>query len=323
LKVSVVIPVRNDARIGRCVDSVLAASAGLEEVDLEVMVVDNGSELALPLGLSRDSARVNVVNEPMVGPFKARNLGIDTAMGDVIFFTDAPCVVHRDWLSQGLQALSEANAHIVQGYAGSLGTASLDRFIQARYESRFQGLSPGAPVECDTRNLVVQRKVFDEVRFNDMWRRVGDTEFGLAAEHLGFKVAYWPSLRVKHEHESSLRLFLAKQISHGWGAQRLVRTRPNLQWHSGHAREVAGIASTLGRAPWDRGWTRLLLGLTLVGGGALEARLRARAARLEMQAATALDKLSILTGHLLYEAGADEPWPDQVLRKHIRWRPAA
>jgi hypothetical protein len=224
----------------------------------------------------------------------------------VLFFTDAPCVVQADWLERGLEALERTGADIVQGYSGSLGGAPLDRFIQARYESRFRGVRPGAPVECDTRNLAVRRTVFERLRFNDNYRRVGDTEFGLVAESLGLRVAYWPAMRIQHEHDSDVRLFLAKQVSHGWGAQRLVREHPELRWHGGHARD-AGRVATLARLPGARPLVNLLVSALLASSGQMQWQLERSISGPGAIPSILLDKLAFLAGHLLYETGAPEP----------------
>jgi hypothetical protein len=210
-------------------------------------------------------------------------------------------------------------ADIVQGFTGSVGDTPVDLYVQRCYEPRFLGAAPGDAVECDTRNMAARRAVFETLQFNEKFRRVSDTEFGLVAESRGFKIAYWPAMRIDHQHDGQLSLYLAKQVSHGWGAQRLVREMPHLRWHSGRPHEAARVAKTLVRLPGSRTWPRWLMSLTLAAGSVLDRRMKAPAGRLGLLAATALDKVSILLGHVLYEAGANEPWPDQVMRGQLRW----
>ncbi|MPZ48597.1 MAG: glycosyltransferase [Dehalococcoidia bacterium] len=320
MQLSVIIPVRDDARISRCVASVCAAAANLDKGKTQVIVVNNGSGPELAPVLAGLPPSVEVLTEPIIGPFAARNRGLERATGAIVLFTDAACIVAPDWLTQAINGFAANDAtDILQGYSGSMGRSSLDRFIQSRYDSRFRGQAPGMPVECDTRNLAVRRSVFDRMRFNDRWRRVGDTEFGLVAEQMGHRVAFWPALRVVREHDAGLCLFLAKQVSHGWGAQRLVRQMPDLRWHSGHPREIAGLASTLAKAPGSRLALSGGLSLILTAGGLLAGRLRASPNRLDLASATLLDKLAVLLGHFLYEAGADEPWPADILAQRLHW----
>jgi glycosyltransferase involved in cell wall biosynthesis len=298
--------VRNDERVFRCVESVRAAGDALPEADLQIIVVDNDSTSDFLRCLTSLPPEVEVAVEPAIGPFKARNRGVAAATGDAIFLTDAPCVVHSDWLQRGLEGLDQTGADILQGFSGSLAQGRLDQFIQSRYEARFRRVSAGAGVECDTRNLAVKRHVFDRLRFNDRYRRVGDTEFGLVAESLGFRVAYWPAMRVEHEHDTDARIFLAKQVSHGWGAQRLVRELPEARWHGGHARDVGRLAK-LARLPGAGMAVNLLIRGILASSGTLQRRLYAQSTGVTTLPSVVVDKLAFLAGHLLYETGAPEP----------------
>ena len=132
-------------------------------------------------------------------------------------FTDADCVPDPDWVAQCLLALSETGADVIQGFSGTVAAPrSTGDLIQGRYGARFRALRAGDAAECDTRNMAVRRKVFEQLTFNPDYHRVGDTEFGLVAEEMGFTVAYAPEMRVSHDHDDSLDTFVAKQISHGW-----------------------------------------------------------------------------------------------------------
>jgi glycosyltransferase involved in cell wall biosynthesis len=99
--VSVVIPVRNGIRhLRETVGSVLE-----QRVDVEVIVVDNGScdgsrALAASFG-----APVCVVDEPRPGAAHARNLGVSLARGEYLAFLDADDVWMPGKLSRQLREL--------------------------------------------------------------------------------------------------------------------------------------------------------------------------------------------------------------------------
>ena len=93
--ISVVIPARNaEDIIANCLKS-------LEELDypkdrFEVLVVD---------GLSTDRTReiaknhgATVVENPGLRVVSARNTGFEAAQGELIAFSDADCVMDRNWL---------------------------------------------------------------------------------------------------------------------------------------------------------------------------------------------------------------------------------
>lgn len=316
LRVSVIIPVKDDQRLFACLESVLALRE--EAAAFEVIVVDNGSQPAFRACLAELPPFVLVADEPRPGAYAARNRALELATGDVLFFTDADCLVKPGWIARALGHVNRG-ADVVQGYSGSVGTSRLDRLVQTRYEAHLRSLRHGAPTECDTRNLAVRRAVFARLRFNDRYRRVGDTEIGLLAEAQGATVAYCPAMRVGHAHEPDLRLFLAKQICHGWGAQRLMREHPEVRWHGGHLRLVARVSASARRLPQQRRVAQVLAGGAISLGGHLEGSADRLPLAVSALALGALDKLAALSGHLLFEAGQPEPSPSSLLgRQHPR-----
>ncbi len=311
-----ILPVKDDSRVFACIESILGCEGGPAA---EIIVVDNGSRDGLAGQIAGRFPGITVLAEPEPGAYAARNAGIRHATGDALFFTDADCVVDRRWIAEGLRALAETGADIVQGHSGSIGTARNDCLIQGRYAAQFRRLRPGAPTECDTRNLAVGSAVFAHLHFNDRYRRVGDTEFGLVAEQLGYRVAYWPAMRVDHAHEAELATFVAKQACHGWGAQRLIREHPGISWHGGHLRAVARASRWTRRLPGHRRAGCWLARGSVWVAGALDRRGRRIPLKIGLALMAALDKSAALGGHLLYEAGTPEPAPSQLIgRPHPR-----
>ncbi|PZE63570.1 glycosyltransferase family 2 protein [Curtobacterium sp. MCBD17_021] len=108
--VSVVIPVRNDARhLRRCLHALAAQTHPADEL----VVVDNGS--------SDDSAEVAraagavVRNEPARGIARAASLGYDTARGDVIVRLDADSVPPPEWIATAVDLLVDPGVVAVTG----------------------------------------------------------------------------------------------------------------------------------------------------------------------------------------------------------------
>lgn len=313
--VSVIIPVLDDRRLAEAVDSVLACAGEAERPEL--IVVDNGSstEFAGWLeGMLKDRARLVTVPEP--GVYSARNAGIEAAGGEFVFFTDADCVVRQGWIAAGLAAFGEG-ADIVQGYSGSVGTSRLQRLIQRRYEAHLRKLRPGEPTECDTRNLAVRRSVFETIRFDVRFRRVGDTQFGLQAEEAGFRVAYAPAMRVDHAHEEDLRLFAAKQVCHGWGAQRLMQEDPGVAWHGGHLKTVARVSHWMAPRRGTGLLAKAFARAAIVNAGLLQRSVERVPGDIAFWWLTGIDKLAALGGHLSYRPDAPEPSPSGLLGRKL------
>ncbi len=100
--VSVIIPVRNDARrLAVCLDSLSRQDYPLDRC--EVIVVDNGSSDASAEIAAESKAIVLVHPQLRVGAL--RNRGVAAARGSVLAFVDADHELPRDWLNRGIDVL--------------------------------------------------------------------------------------------------------------------------------------------------------------------------------------------------------------------------
>jgi hypothetical protein len=159
--------------------------------------------------------------------------------------------------------------------------------------------------------------VLDRVRFEERYRRAGDTELGLRAEAMGFRVALAPGMRVDHQHDVAFDVFVAKQVCHGWGAARLMDDYPGLPWHGGHLRVTSKWLPRFRRVPLVARSGPLLARLAIAGARLLD-RVGPRVPfRLGVLALGALDKTAGLAGHLMYRRGGEEPSPSDLLGRSL------
>lgn len=105
MRVSVVIPVKNDAALLlRCLDALASQTVATAEV----VVVDNGS--------TDDSARVAalygavIIDHPTGTIPAAAAAGLDAATGDILARLDADCVPPRDWVERIIAAMGDSDA---------------------------------------------------------------------------------------------------------------------------------------------------------------------------------------------------------------------
>ena len=143
-EVSVVIPTRNRwPHLTRALRSVLAQ----EDVDLEVIVVDDGStdETSARLAEVGDPRLVVVHREPPHGVARARNTGIERARGTWLAFLDDDDL----WAPRKLRAQLDAAAAVGAGFAYS-GVIHLDK---SRQHVAFVGRPP-EPADLERRLLV-------------------------------------------------------------------------------------------------------------------------------------------------------------------------
>jgi hypothetical protein len=275
MRASVIVPVKDDPPIERCVRALLALQA--PPGGLELIVVDNGSAPEFRRGLTGLPATICVLDESMPGPAAARNRGIAAATGEVLFFTDADCVVQPDWVRCGLEGLERTGADILRGASGGIAPNRTAAVIEASFAWRRRWRA-GQAVNVDSKNLAVRRPVFGTVCFNPESMRAEDVEFGRAAARAGFRTAYWPAMRLDHEHEDDVRLFLAKKMAGGWvlertsparrGGVRRMLARPTVLRIAAAAVFTGGVvAVAASRGPGIRAGGSLLRVLTLVALG--------------------------------------------------------
>lgn len=74
----------------------------------EVIIVNNDPEISLGLhDIFPVSYNLQILEEPIPGPYAARNHGIASANGSVIAFTDSDCLPERDWLKNAWNLFSQ------------------------------------------------------------------------------------------------------------------------------------------------------------------------------------------------------------------------
>ena len=114
-EVSVVIPTRN--RFDLLSRHALASALGQEDVEIEVVVIDDGSDDGSAERLAElDDPRVRVVRRPAQGgQARALNAGIDTARGTWLSFLDDDDVWSPRKLRAQLDAADAAGASFVYG----------------------------------------------------------------------------------------------------------------------------------------------------------------------------------------------------------------
>lgn len=197
-RVSVIVPVRDDARLSACLDALEAQTYPPELVD--IIVADNGSTPPVAPYLDHPE-RVSLVHEPRGGSYAARNVAAAAATGEVLAFTDSDCLPEASWIERSVEALGDGAAvvagrvvvfarnprrpHPIEAYELVHG------FPQEVYVSR-----GGASV---TANLITTREVFDAVGpFRDELNSGADIEWSQRANQLGYRTVYSAAAAVRH-----------------------------------------------------------------------------------------------------------------------------
>ncbi len=217
--VSIVIPVFNASEtLGLCLDSIARLSYPASKI--EVIVVDNGSTDESE-SLSRKYG-VKVLNElSMKSSYAARNAGIRAARGELIAFTDADCIVTRDWLTH----LTAHWGHLEIGcFAGEIQAYRPEDIIEI-FSDRAGILRQYGTLSCpylpyaQTANSAYRKTVLDQIGlFNPEMTSGGDADLAWRMQkQLGLKIKFIPEAIVYHKHRTSIQTLFEqfRKYEHG------------------------------------------------------------------------------------------------------------
>lgn len=190
--------------------------------DVEVLVVDaSDGRLDHVRRRHPDVSWIDFAVESGVGAVTIphqRNLGVRTARGDVIVFTDAGCVPQPGWLRRITGAVLDGE-QLVTGGVRSIRPSF--RF----YETSADG--PRYVEECSTINLAFRREVFDDLAgFDESFRYGSDVDFSWRARDCGYLIRREPDAEVLVDWGDRRRQ-LRRAHLYGRARVRLYRKHPN------------------------------------------------------------------------------------------------
>jgi len=207
MKVSVIVPVYNAERfIRKCLDGLVAQDYPRE--DLEIIIVDNGSEDRTPDIISEYKDIKLLFEREIQSSYAARNRGLEYAKGDILAFTDADCVPEPSWVSEGARCFDETGADMIGGrvrfiYSKRQTAAELyDSFINMQNHQCI----PERGV-AKTANFFAKRSVFETIgTFPSEVKSGGDLIFTGKATNAGLRLVYCHNAVVWHPSRRFLEL---------------------------------------------------------------------------------------------------------------------
>jgi GT2 family glycosyltransferase len=214
-KVSILIPTQNRAAsLKRLLDS-LEASAGLEEIPLEIIVVNNHSTDAtsqLLIDVLAEDRRFSIIvlEQLKHGKSWALNLGLRHAAGSLVLLLDDDVSVDKFCVAEHVSAYKDGVFDAVQGKV----LAGLDPEGQPAKMARLREYNipmvDHGDASCEVRgftgtNISMKREVFEKAGFFDTRLGPGasgfseDTEYSRRLRENGFKIGYAPKAIIYHE----------------------------------------------------------------------------------------------------------------------------
>jgi glycosyltransferase involved in cell wall biosynthesis len=199
--ISVVVPIYNKERyLAQCLSSILSQKGA----ELEVICIDDGStdsSLKVVAQFEQDSRVRLLRNSTNIGPGLSRNIGIQSARGRYLQFTDADDLLLPNALARLLSAANRTGAEVVKGRIQTLrGGKVVNSSSPRRVRSRLSGL---------IRQLLrVNERVGSFEALPDLWIPWFHYAFLISRELLIRARASYPSLRIGED-----PVFLAKVLT--------------------------------------------------------------------------------------------------------------
>jgi glycosyltransferase involved in cell wall biosynthesis len=229
--ISVIIAVKNGQEtIHKCLDSVLA----LPDKDIELIVVDDGSNDATGQILKGFGSLVRVIrNQHSIGPAESRNVAASAARGRYVAFTDADCIVDKEWLNELKKGF---NGDLVAAVGGSQGSPQDESrfgrkvslflnktsFVAEYTRSKSGRIRPVA--HNPSCNSMYRKDIFSNA--GGFWKGFWpgeDVDLDHRLRINGHQIVFNPAAIVYHYRAKTFRAFCRMMFRYGWAQGVLVR----------------------------------------------------------------------------------------------------
>ncbi len=188
--VSVVMCIRNvEISIGACIKSILEQTfENFEIVIIDDFSTDNTKKIIEKF----NNGRIKYFRNPeWFGISKSRNIGVQQAIGDYIFFTDGDCTVSRNWISEGLRFFKLPDCVGVEGKIYYVSKDFEPTFSDCILENRNGG-------NFMTGNMAYKKEVMKEVGgFDEKLDYLEDRDIALRVMKYG-RILFNPIMIVYH-----------------------------------------------------------------------------------------------------------------------------
>lgn len=231
--VSVVVAVRDAAGvIGACLRSLVDLAYPKDR--LEIIAVDNLSRDGTAGVVQTFAPRVILATEARRGAAAARNRGIAQARGEVVAFTDADCIVDRNWLAELVVGLRDPTVGIAGGRIRALRPCTRIAALGEEIHDHAMAMR-AAPPYAITMNWASPKRVIEQVGgFDEAFLRGQDADLAFRIARAGYRMAYVEGAVVQHRMRATLRALLREGRLHGRAAAALRRA------HAGYLSQFPG-----------------------------------------------------------------------------------
>jgi len=189
--VSIILIVKNESKfINNSIKSILNQSFNNFEI---IIVDDNSSDNTVGIIKSFNDERIKLfITNNMSGYGNLRNFALDKSSGKYVFFTDADCFVHYNWVSEALKKMKNENIVGVEGktFYESRSAVSVSDYFTYR-------TIPGGYMTCNvaySKEAILLAGCFDS-KFQYVYE---DRDLGVRIKKIG-AIYFEPNMLVFHQ----------------------------------------------------------------------------------------------------------------------------
>jgi len=240
-QVSVIIPTHNaEQTIGICLNALMNQTVPLDSY--EVIVVDDGSIDSTCVQVEKFKD-VRLFVQQNAGPSAARNLGLEQAQGEIVFFTDDDCEPTEDWIKQMLSPFQGTEIVGVKGTYLTRQEELVPRFVQLEFEDKYDRMAQEKYIDfIDTYSAGYRKSVLlSNNGFDTTFpvSSVEDQELSFRLAQQGFKMVFEPRAKVYHlHHPRNLREYWQKKFNIGYWKVVVHLRHPNKIIRDSHTPQI-------------------------------------------------------------------------------------
>lgn len=218
--ISIIVPVLNgESYIRDCISSLI--NQDFPKDQYEILIIDNGSKDNTINILKKYKEHITILHESKKGAYIARNTGIEKSKGNIIAFTDADCIAHKDWLNELYKGFSSENIGCVVGAIKSYPGKTLVEMYSGNKDllSQKHTLNTKFLPYGQTANVAFRREVFEDIgNFDQRLMSGGDADISWRMQiNTNYKLIYRPDSIVEHRHRTTFKGLFKQQFRYGFG----------------------------------------------------------------------------------------------------------